>query len=442
MPRPLKRNALLTLIDTVGLVSFGLYAAQQLASALMPPRELPTRTAGQGANLTFLVPALNEAQVIEATVRNLRETAPEARVVVIDDASDDGTDGIVQRLAAQDSGVQLLRREFPEARQNKGRAMNWAVRRLLDEESLRNADLTQEVFVGIDADGRIEPDFAPQVRGAFADPHVMAAQGWMRYRLISPLPGWRGFLANVLLVQQDLENFILGHYQRVRHAAGTASLTGNGQCMRASYVAGQLRAGVLPWPDVLLEDFGSALEIRLQNPQNRIAMLTAQVGQQGMIDPWPFMMQRTRWIQGTMECLPYLRPLLQSRAHPVTLIDFTYLILGPWLNAVLMLGMVSQPLRKPLGVRGLNTPGWVGTAFTVLPLVYQLQWAVRYCREKNLPWTKVLYIMATLPVFSAITLWPLPLAFYRHFTGEKGWYKSVRHDETGVLPGSSPLALE
>ena len=34
---------------------------------------------------------------------------------------------------------------------------------------------------------------------------------------------------------------------------GTVSLTGNGQCMRASYVADQLARGVQPWPDVLLE---------------------------------------------------------------------------------------------------------------------------------------------------------------------------------------------
>lgn len=419
----------LTLLDVIGLASFGLYAAQQLASAVIPPRRLPTAGADQGASLTFLVPALNEEQVIEPTLRNLREMAPEARVVVIDDASDDQTPQIVQRVAGDDPGVQLLRREFPDARQNKGKAMNWAVSQLL-QGPLQGRDLSQEVLIGIDADGRIGPDFAPQVRGAFLDPQVMAAQAWMRYRQTTiPLPGSRGFIARILLVQQDLENFILGHYQRVRHWAGTASLTGNGQCMRASYVAHQLGRGVLPWPDVLLEDFGSALEIRLDNPGHRIAMLTAHVGQQGMIDAVPFMRQRARWIQGTMECLPYLPRLVRSGTHPVTLIDFTYLILGPWLNAALLLSMGTQPLRRVLKVQGLSTPGWVGLVFTILPLGFQLNWAVRYRREQQLPWTSVAYIMGTLPIFSAITLWSLPLAFYRHFTGRNTWYKSVRHAE-------------
>ncbi|WP_217612427.1 glycosyltransferase, partial [Deinococcus sp. GbtcB9] len=78
-----------------------------------------------------LTPALNEAQVIEATLQNVRNAAPDTRVIVIDDASDDGTDRIVQASAQRDPGVRLLRREFPGARQNKGRAMCWAVARIL-----------------------------------------------------------------------------------------------------------------------------------------------------------------------------------------------------------------------------------------------------------------------------------------------------------------------
>ncbi|AKH18081.1 glycosyltransferase family 2 protein [Deinococcus soli (ex Cha et al. 2016)] len=427
----------LAFLDILGLVLFALYVVQQTASALMRPRRIPH--SHSGVHVTFLIPALNEAQVIEATLQNVRNVAPDTRVIVIDDASDDGTDRIVQAFAQRDPGVRLLRREFPEARQNKGRAMNWAVTRLLAEPEMHGQDLTQHVFVGLDADGRLGGDFVPQVRGAFQDPHVLAAQGWMRYRqTTSELPGLQGALARVLLIQQDLENFILGHYQRVRHWAGTASLTGNGQCMRASYVAGQLARGVEPWPDVLLEDFGSALEIRLHDPRARIALLTAHVGQQGMISPVPFMRQRARWIQGTMQCLRYLGRLWGARAHPVTLADFTYLILGPWLNTLMIISLLSQPLRRAFGWHGFTSPAWVATVFTLLPLAFQLNWALRYRAERRLPLWVVGYIMLTLPVFSAITLWSLPLALFNHFTGRRGWYKSVRHDEPtdGTLTAS------
>lgn len=117
-------NIVFSVLDVIGLLLFVLFATQQILSALQPRPRPPARR--DGVNLTFLIPALNEAAVIGATLENLRSTVPDARLVVIDDASDDGTDRIVADLAARDSRVRLLRREFPNARQNKGRALNWA----------------------------------------------------------------------------------------------------------------------------------------------------------------------------------------------------------------------------------------------------------------------------------------------------------------------------
>lgn len=424
-----KTQQIFRALDILSSVSFGLYVVQQIASAIMPAPKLP-KLSKQESNteLTFLIPALNEASVIESTLHNLRIAAPDAQIVVIDDASDDGTDSIVKEISARDKHLTLLRREYPYARQNKSRAMNWAIQQLLLQDPWQNKNLHQVIFIGLDADGRIQPDFVEQIYGAFSDDHVMGAQGWMRYRLDSGLKGWRGELARMLLIQQDLENYILGHYQRVRHTVGIASLTGNGQAMRGSYLAKQLTEGNEPWPNVLLEDFASALEITLDNPKHRIALLDAQVTQQGMVDSWPFVKQRTRWIQGTLECLPYFPKLLQSQAHPLTKLDFGYMLLGPWLAGALQVGMLSGPLRHKSGTQ-VRPNKWVNMVFTGLPLAFQLQWAIRYTREQRWPPHMVLYIMATLPLFSIITLPAQPLAFYRHFTGQKDWYKSVRHHE-------------
>lgn len=89
-------------MDVIGLILFLLYVVHQVTSALQPRPKPPT--AEEGVHLTFLIPALNEAPVIGATLENLRATVPDARVVVIDDASDDGTDRIVARFAASDPG--------------------------------------------------------------------------------------------------------------------------------------------------------------------------------------------------------------------------------------------------------------------------------------------------------------------------------------------------
>ncbi|WP_019584980.1 glycosyltransferase [Deinococcus apachensis] len=435
-------NTIFSVLDVIGLLLFVLFATQQTLSALKRRPRPPVRETGVG--LTFLIPALNEAAVIGATLENLRATVPGARLVVIDDASDDGTDRIVAEFAARDPAVTLLRREFPNARQNKGRAMNWAVARLLRESPLAGRDLENEVFVVLDADGRIGPDFAPQVRGAFADPLVMAAQGWMRFRHTGAPGGLRGVWSRMLLFQQDLETFIVGHIQRVRALGHTVALTGNGQCMRASYVAAQLARRAEPWPDVLLEDFASAVEVRLHDPRWKVALLTARVHQQGMVDLGHLIRQRARWTQGAMQCLGYLPRLWRSPAHPVTRLDFSYFILAPWLNLFFILSLLSQPARRLLGGQGLAWPAWLGVVLTVLPLLLQLNWAARYRADRGLSWWAVPYTLLSLPVYTAALLCSMPLAYYNHFTGRKGWYKSVRHDES--VPGSQgtpqPLADE
>ncbi|UBV41543.1 glycosyltransferase [Deinococcus taeanensis] len=427
-------STVLSAVDAAALVVFSLYVAQQFAAATQPRPTPPEQEHGVG--MTFLIPALNEAQVIHATLENLRATVPAARVVVIDDASDDRTAQIVAAFAERDPMVVLLRRTLPEARQNKASAMNWAVQRLLTEGFFQHPE--QDVMVVLDADGRIGPEFPRQVRGAFHDPNVMAAQGWMRFRQTGSGPGWFGVVQRMMLFQQDLEAFITGHIQRYRHRGGTASLTGNGQCMRASYVQDQLARGVSPWPHVLLEDFASAVEVRLHAPAHRVAYLTAQVGQQGMVELPGFIRQRVRWTQGAMECLSYLPRLWQRPGSVVTRLDFSYFILAPWLNVILLSSIVSQGLRRVFGWEGLALPGAVGALLTVLPLAFQLNWAVRYTLERQLPWTAVPYTLLSLPVYSFVLLLSLPMAYWRHFTGQRGWYKSVRHDDRLPEDGEGP----
>ena len=74
---------------------------------------LPAPEQGRGAlgqpQVSVLVPARNEAAAIEPCVRAIlasRDVALE--VVVLDDASTDGTDTVVERLAAKDSRVRLV----------------------------------------------------------------------------------------------------------------------------------------------------------------------------------------------------------------------------------------------------------------------------------------------------------------------------------------------
>jgi dolichol-phosphate mannosyltransferase len=67
----------------------------------------------------IVLPTYDEAENLEGIVAAVRTAVPEARVLVVDDASPDGTGAIADRLAAADAAVQVLHRP---GKQGLGRA--------------------------------------------------------------------------------------------------------------------------------------------------------------------------------------------------------------------------------------------------------------------------------------------------------------------------------
>lgn len=85
------------------------------------------------SRVTVLIPALNEAENIAATVRAVKATGVVDEVIVVDDASTDGTGA-----QAAEAGARVLRRS---ARGGKGEALNAGL-----------AEATGEVIAAVDAD--------------------------------------------------------------------------------------------------------------------------------------------------------------------------------------------------------------------------------------------------------------------------------------------------
>jgi dolichol-phosphate mannosyltransferase len=81
-------------------------------------------------NLSVVIPAHNEAQVVEPTLRGLIEhLGPEGieyEIVVVDDASTDGTGDVVRRVAQDDPRIRVVRNDGPNG-------FGFAVRKGLDE---------------------------------------------------------------------------------------------------------------------------------------------------------------------------------------------------------------------------------------------------------------------------------------------------------------------
>ena len=119
--------------------------------------------------VTVVIPAYNEADCIEATVRNkLAQSYPAELldILVVSDASEDGTDEIVNAIG--DPRVRLIRQE---PRRGKTAGLNMAV-----------AEAEGEIIVFSDANSLYESNAIERLVNNFADPRVGYVTGKMLYQ--------------------------------------------------------------------------------------------------------------------------------------------------------------------------------------------------------------------------------------------------------------------
>lgn len=122
---------------------------------------MPSARAHRPGRVLVVTPTYDEAENLEATVAALRRAASEADILVVDDASPDGTGLIADRLAASDPAVHVLHRTTKDG---LGRAylagFAWALEQGYD------------VIVEFDADGSHPADALPAMLEALADPQT------------------------------------------------------------------------------------------------------------------------------------------------------------------------------------------------------------------------------------------------------------------------------
>jgi cellulose synthase/poly-beta-1,6-N-acetylglucosamine synthase-like glycosyltransferase/peptidoglycan/xylan/chitin deacetylase (PgdA/CDA1 family)/spore germination protein YaaH len=128
----------------------------------------PHREASPGFNprVAVLVPAFNEEKVIVRTIRSvLNSDYPNLHVIVIDDGSSDKTCEVARQAYAAEIAaghVQVLSKENG----GKAAALNYALERL-----------SEEIYVGIDADTVIAADAISKLIPHFEDPLIGAVAG-------------------------------------------------------------------------------------------------------------------------------------------------------------------------------------------------------------------------------------------------------------------------
>lgn len=146
------------------IVATALVALRTLTVIWLAARFRSTRTTAFTPPVSVIIAAYNEAKIIAATLKSLLATdyAGQMEVIVVDDGSNDETAAEVERIAANERRVRLLRQ--PNA--GKARALQRGL-----------SAMRHEIAVFIDADTHCQPDTLRYLVQPFVDQGIGAVSG-------------------------------------------------------------------------------------------------------------------------------------------------------------------------------------------------------------------------------------------------------------------------
>jgi 1,2-diacylglycerol 3-beta-glucosyltransferase len=369
--------------------------------------------------ISIVVPAHNEALVIQAIVRNLLALDyPHFELLVVDDRS---TDKTVEALA-----------NVTESLSEKERTMFRYITRLSDAKPGKSAVLNEalsllkgDIIAVFDADARVEGDFLMKLLPYLQDPDVAAVQA---RKIISNAS------VNLLTRCQFHEYLLDAQYQAGRDVIRSAvELRGNGLLVKR-----QALATVNHWTeDTVTDDLDLSTKFHVAGWDIRFAQDVC-VYEEGITQFWPLVRQRQRWTEGSLKrYLEHGLKLYQAKnvaKRVVTdMIAYFFQFLSPLWVA---LDLLVQGYHWSQG----HTTHWLHSALVIPALgcmfMAGLFTAIRYYEKASLPYafwaaleTALYMLLIWLPV-------GVQIVFKVLFTPDKGELNWAKTEHLGTHTSS------
>ena len=118
--------------------------------------------------ILVIIPTFNEIDTVTPIVARVRESVPNAEILIVDDNSPDGTGDLAQQIASSDSQVHVMHRLGKEGLGAAYLAgFGWALQEGYD------------VIVEMDADGSHLPEQLPRLLDALRDADLVLGSRWV-----------------------------------------------------------------------------------------------------------------------------------------------------------------------------------------------------------------------------------------------------------------------
>jgi 1,2-diacylglycerol 3-beta-glucosyltransferase len=408
---------LLTALATT--VAFGLVASIVLTLALArrtrpggphrPPKML----------WVFVVPALDEAPALRRTLDSLLAIDDDrTRVLVVDDAA----------IAAgyPRSQVWLLHPHRPLARKGKAAALNHAYQVIRRHATAAGVPTDQVILGIVDGDAHLAPDVTHVIGPAFADPTVGAVQ--VQVRAANRRLGWLPRL-------HDVELLTSSRTRRARRDLGRVGLGGNGHFTR---LAALESLGNHPWTDCPTEELELGLRLGAAGWQARSTGAT-ELAQHAPTDLRRATRQRTRSMQGHLQCWRHVPALVRSPLPTVTVLDLLVRLATPLVTLVAsvvyglpsLLVVVSATWLVATGAIGADAWPWLVLAYLlVVGPALALSLLYRH-RARELSLWRTVALAHLLTLYSAVWYVAAWRALGRVLTGRRTWTSTGRRAHDG-----------